>query len=89
MGWLGMRFVMAGITRNVNVRLYLPSMEVIVALINRLDVVVNVSRAPIGTEHFSCLIPRVFASLSVIKFMLDPVSRSARHWIGCCLLVSM
>lgn len=80
---------MAGMTRNVNVHAYLPAKEVIVALMRRLAVVVNVSRAPIGTEHFLCLIPRVFASLCVMKFMLDPVSRSARHWIGCCLLVNM
>lgn len=65
---------MAGIIRNVNVRSYVPSVEVIVAVMYRLEVVVKVSRASIGTEHLFCLISNDFANFSVMKFILDPVS---------------
>ena len=62
---------MVVITRNVNVRSYAPSVEVIVAVMYRLEVVVKVSRAPIGTEHLFCFISSVFVYCSVMKFMLD------------------
>lgn len=69
MCWLGIRVDMAGMIRNVNVRSYLPSMDVIVAVMNRIDVVVNVSRTLIVIEHFFCLIPRELAGFSVMKFI--------------------
>ena len=84
MCWLGIRIDMAGMMRNVNGRSYLPSVKVIVTVMYRLDVIVNVSRTLIGTKHISCFIPREF---SVMKFMLDPVSSSARQRIGCYLSV--
>ena len=62
---------MVVITRSVNVRSYAPSVEVIVAVMYRLEVVVKVSRAPIGTEHLFCFISSDFAYCSVMKFMLD------------------
>lgn len=85
MGSLGIKVDMIGMIRNVNVRVYVPSVEVIVAVMCRLEVVVKVSRAPIGTEHLFCLILNDFANSSVMKFILDPVSSNARQRIGCCL----
>lgn len=67
--WLGIRVDMAGITRNVNVCSYVLSVEVIVAVMYRLEDVVKVSTAPIGTEHLFCFTPRDFANFSVMKFI--------------------
>lgn len=86
MGSLGMKVDMAGITRNLNVFLYLPSVDVIVAVVYRFAVVLKLSRAPIWIAHLLCFIPREFASLSVMKFMLVPVSSKARARIGCACL---
>lgn len=85
MGSLGIKVDMVGMTRNVNVRVYVPSMEVIVAVMCRLEVIVKVSRAPIGTEHLFCFNFNDFANSSVMKFILDPVSSNARQRIGFCL----
>lgn len=80
MGSFGIKLEMVGMTRNVNVRWYVPSMDVIVAVRCRLEVVVNVSKDPIGTEHLFCLISSDLANFSVMTFMLDPVS--SRAWAG-------
>jgi hypothetical protein len=50
-GWSGTNGDIVGIIKNVTVRLYVPSMEVMVAVIWRFVMVVKLSRAPIGTEH--------------------------------------
>jgi hypothetical protein len=60
-------------------------MDVIVAVRCRLEVVVNVSKDPIGTEHLFCLISSDLDNFSVMTFMLDPVSSRDRQRIGCCL----
>lgn len=88
MGWLGIRVDMVDMTRNVNVRLYVLSVEIIVAVTYRFEVVVKVSKAPIGTEYLFCLISSEFTNCSDMKFILDLVSSYARHRIGCCFLFS-
>jgi hypothetical protein len=76
--------------RNVNVRLYVLSMEVLVAVMrHNLEVVVKVSSAPIGTEHLPCFIPSEFANFSIMKCMLEPVSNRALPRIGCALSFKM
>lgn len=83
MGWLGIRVDMVDMARNVNVRLYVLSVEVIVAVTYRFEIFVKVSKARIGTEYLFCLISSEFTNCSDI-----PVSSCARHRIGCCFLFS-
>jgi hypothetical protein len=59
--------------------------EVIVVVRYRLEIVVKVSKDPIGTEHLFCFISSDFANFLVMKFMLDLVPGSARQRCGCCL----
>ena len=83
---LRIKVEIVGITRNVNVRSYAPSVEVRLAVMWRFAIVVKLSRAPIGTAHFLCFILREFANSSVMRFILDPVSSKALAQIGCALL---
>jgi hypothetical protein len=52
MGWSG---DIVGIIKKFIVRVYVPSIEVRVAVICRFAMVVKLSRVPIGTEHLLCL----------------------------------
>jgi hypothetical protein len=67
----GIRVDMAGIASNVNVRSHVPSVGVIVVVMHRLEDVVEVSRAPIGSEHLFCFPARDFSNFSGMKFILD------------------
>jgi hypothetical protein len=89
MGWSGTAGDIVGIIKKVTVRVYVPSIEVRMAVICRLAVVVKLSRAPIGTEHLLCLRYSERANFSMMKFMLDPVSSNALARIGCALLFKM
>lgn len=89
MRWLGIRVDMVGMTRNDNVRLYASSVKVNVAVMWRFAMVVKLSRVPIGIAHLLCFIPRDSANSSVMRFILDPVSRKALARIGCALLSKM
>lgn len=62
MGSLVIKVDMVGIIRNVNVCSYVLSVDVIVAMMYRLEVVAKVSRDPIGTEHLFCLISSTFSN---------------------------
>lgn len=86
---LGPMSLFAGVTKNVNVHLYVPSMEVIVVVIWSFAVVFRVSRAPIGIEHLQCFMPSDLTNFSVIKFMVEPVSSRVLHRIGCALWLKM
>jgi hypothetical protein len=55
MGWSGIAGDIVGIIKKFIVRVYVPSMEVRVAVICRFAMVVKLSRVPIGTEHLLCL----------------------------------
>ena len=85
-GWSGTADDIVGITKNVAVRSYLPSIETMVAVSWLLAMVVKSSRAPIATEHLFRFIPREFANFSVIKFILEPVFSSALARIGDALV---
>jgi hypothetical protein len=71
MASLGIKVDIAGKTSKFKVCLYVLSIEVIVAVVYRFAIVFRLSRAPIVTAHLLCFIPREFASLSVIKFILN------------------
>lgn len=89
MRWLGIRVDMVGMTRNDNVHSYASSVKVSVAVMWRFAMVVKLSRVPIGTAHLFRFIPRDSANSSVMRFILDPVSRKALARIGCALLSKM
>jgi hypothetical protein len=89
MGWSGTAGDIVGIIKKVAVRVYVPSIEVRVAVICRFAMVVKLSSVPIGTEHLLCLRYSERANSSVMKFILDPVSSNALARIGCALLFRM
>jgi hypothetical protein len=73
---------MTGMTKKVNVRSNVPVTDMSVAVVERVAVAVSESRAPMGTEHFLGFSLRSFTSLSVMKFVLEPVSSRTLQRIG-------